>query len=269
MTLFRGLSLAAALVCCAGAGNVQADSPTIACPAAPLVFVADGAGNFQMTSKALKHAVAEYQLPLVVETFCWSLGKYRVIADTLNRDNAREKGRQLAQVVIERRRAGFAGPIYLIGHCAGCVVILAAAEHLPPASVTRIILLQPSSHSLHDLRPALRAASEGIDSFYSLRDTFCLGLGIRVGACLGNKCNPAAGRVGFQPVVESAEDVALYSKLRQYPWVPSLKSLGHNGGHFGCYQRDYLMNFVVPLMCEVPWPVAEQPSRRLIPGPAR
>ena len=59
--------------------------------------------------------------------------------------------------------------VYLVGHSAGCAVVLAAAERLPTDSVDRLILLAPSVCVTYDLRPALRTVRCGIDVFYSDR----------------------------------------------------------------------------------------------------
>src|SRR5437763_9247711 len=110
---------------------------------AGIVFVADGAGDFRAASSALRQAAADQQMALDVETFAWSHGPYRVLADQMDRTYSREQGRRLAEVV-QRQRASYAEtPIYLVGHSAGCFVVLAAAEALPAGSVDRIVLLAP------------------------------------------------------------------------------------------------------------------------------
>lgn len=225
-----------------------ADEP-VALASSCVVFVADGAGNFQCTSKALRQAVAEDHLPLCVETVPWSHGKLRVLADTVDCANARRQGQMLASQILQRRQTCATERITLIGHCAGCAVVLAAAECLPPDTIDRIILMAPSAHTHYDLRAALCASREGIDSFFSHKDTVCLGFAIKMCGCLGGKCNPPAGRVGFQPNICTPEDASCYARLRQYPWDPSLACTGHTGGHFGCYQPIFLRSFILPLMC--------------------
>ena len=89
-----------------------------------------------------------------------------------------EEGQRLACRVTALRQASPAAEVYLVGHSAGCAVVLAAAESLPPGGVNRIILLAPSASLDYDLRPALRCARGGIDVFYSDRDVAYLGLGV-------------------------------------------------------------------------------------------
>lgn len=228
-------------------GSARAEGP----PVAPscVVYVADGAGNFQCSSKALRQAVAEDSIPLCVETVRWSHGHMRVLADMVDEENARRHGQELANQIAQRRQSCPTDRITMVGHCAGCAVVLFAAECMPPGTVDRIILMAPSTYARYDLRPALRASREGIDSFFSNKDNVCLGFGIKIGACLGGKCNPPAGRVGFDLPADACNDLECYANLRQYPWTPSLSCTGHKGGHFGCYQPLFLRNFILPLMC--------------------
>ena len=83
-------------------------------------------------------------------------------------------GNRLACQVANYRQTYPDRNVYLIGHSAGCAVVLAALDQLPPDSIDRAILLAPSVCVSYDLRPALRAA-RGIDVFYSGEDRWILG----------------------------------------------------------------------------------------------
>src|SRR2546421_5603725 len=106
-----------------------------------IVYVADGAGDFRATSAALRRAVVADKLPLYVRTFDWSHGYGRVIADQLDRSHIQSEGQRLAELLCARRQTYPDSPIYLVGHSAGCGVLIAAAERLPPGQVDRIVLL--------------------------------------------------------------------------------------------------------------------------------
>jgi len=97
----------------------------------------------------------------------------------------------------------------------------------------------------------LRSSCQGIDAFISNRDWCCLGLGTLLTGTT-DRCwlTGAAGKTGFQPIIASPQDEALYAKLRQYPWEPSLIWTGHRGGHYGSYQPGFLRAFVLPLFQE-------------------
>jgi hypothetical protein len=217
-----------------------------------VVFVADGAGDFRATSTALKRVLPEENIPLQVRTIRWSHGYWRVMADQIDEAHARAEGWRLAEQIRSERLAHPDEEIYLLAHCAGCSVVLAAAEMLPPQTVDKIILMAASVPTNYDLRPALRSSREGIDAFYSRRDRWCLGLWLRLEVMVGVKYAPVAGRFGFQPVVESPEDAACYARLRQHPWQPEWEWAGNSGGHYGCYQPEFLRQFVLPLLSHKP-----------------
>jgi pimeloyl-ACP methyl ester carboxylesterase len=175
-----------------------------------------------------------------------------VVADQVDENHARAEGWRLAAQIIAERREHPDEEIYLLAYSAGCTVVLSAAEALPPQIVDRIILLSASAPMDYDLRPALRCSRVGIDSFYSRRDRWCLGLCLRLGVMVGIKYNPAGGRFGFRPVVESPEDAVCYARLRQHPWEPEWEWAGNAGGHYGCHQPEFLRLFVVPLLSRKP-----------------
>ena len=224
-------------------------APAPCCGAGGVVFVADGAGNTAGLSAALREAVAAEQLPLCVETFDWSYGPYRYLADEVDSRHAREAGARLAARVAAYRQDYPYGKVYLVGHSAGSLAVLTAAEHLPPAGVERLILLAPAVSSRYDLRPALCTARLGIDVFTSARDWAVLGLGVGLIGTTDRHWGAAAGRVGFTPVIEAPGDAALYAKLREHPWDPCVAWTGNAGGHFGTYEEPrYLHAYVLPLL---------------------
>jgi pimeloyl-ACP methyl ester carboxylesterase len=225
----------------------RASSVTALAPVG-VVFVANGAGDFRTVSENLSDVVAGTATPLQIEPFGWSRGYGRYILDQIDHDNHLAQGYRLASQVCAYRRAYPDRRIYLMGHSAGCAVVLAAAEILPPDSVNRIILLAPSVGRTYDLRPALRTARAGIDVFHSNEDRVILGLGMRIfGTTDGNQFS-AAGQFGFIPVIACPADAALYGKLRQHPWHPVVEWSGHEGGHFGNNQAGFLQAYVLPLL---------------------
>lgn len=238
------------LVLSAGCASLTQDLPEFTSPVRHrgVVYVADGAGDFRATSAALRQAIAEAGLPLQVETVPWSHGYGQVIPDQVDEDYARTWGQRLAGKLTARRRANPDEEIYLLAHCAGSAVILAAAEAQPPDSVDRILLLAPSVPTNYDLRPALRSARDGVDVFYSIKDGWCLGLWLRLEILLGTRYYPVAGRYGFQPVGNTAEDAALYHRLHQHPWQPEQARTGNTGGHYGSYQPAFLRAYILPLL---------------------
>ncbi len=225
--------------------------PVNVCGKRGVIFAVDGAGDFHASSEALADAVAAARLPLAVLPFEWSHGYGRFIADQVDHAHSVCEGRRLAGAILAWRQCYPHFELNIVSHSAGSAVTLAAAEALPPDSVDHILLLAPAVSCCHDLRPALRSARQGVDVFYSERDRVILGLGIallgpadrQLGTC-------AAGRVGFDPIVESPADACLYAKLRQHPWSRSVLWSGNKGGHYGPYQPGYLRAYVLPALVE-------------------
>jgi pimeloyl-ACP methyl ester carboxylesterase len=215
-----------------------------------VVFVANGSGDFRTVSANLGEVVAEISPPLQVETFVWSHGYGRYVTDHVDHANHLRCGRRLADQVAAYRQAYPERRIYLIGHSAGCAVVLAAAEALPPDSVDRIVLLAPSVCVCYDLRPALRSARRGIDVFHSGADTVILGLGMRIVGTAEHGCRTAAGQCGFTPILSCPADALLYSRLRQHPWDPVVQWSGNDGGHYGSNRPGFLRAYVLPLLAD-------------------
>jgi pimeloyl-ACP methyl ester carboxylesterase len=212
-----------------------------------VVIVANGSGDFRTVSLGLSRAVCEAGVPLRVETFVWSHGFGSYVTDHVDHCNQVEQGRRLACLVACYRRACPCRAVYLVGHSAGCAVVLAAAEALPPGSVERVVLLAPSVSTDYDLRPALGCTRLGIDAFCSRRDVFTLGLAMALVGTADRCRAPAAGRVGFQPVLVNPTDAALYTKLRQHCWDPCVCWTGHQGFHYGSNRKDFARAYLLPL----------------------
>jgi pimeloyl-ACP methyl ester carboxylesterase len=213
-----------------------------------IVLVADGAGGFKAASASLRATAVADDLPLQIETFDWTHGHWRVVADQIDRTHALKEGLELAGRVSALLDTCPGASVSLVGHSAGCAVVLAAVEVLPPGSVDRIVLLAPAVSVDHDLRPALACARRGVDVFYSTDDVLYLGFVVGILGNADRKRAAAAGRVGFRPELACPGDEELYAKLRQYPWDPCLEWTGNHGGHYGAYQPGYLRAVVLPLL---------------------
>jgi pimeloyl-ACP methyl ester carboxylesterase len=252
-TLFAPPARGAVLLClCLAAGCASAPprlppTPPPSGPVTGVVFCADGAGGFGYTTETLTQTVAQERLGLRVVYVPWSHGTGRMFADNGDWCNVRTQARQLASEVRSLRERDPALPIYLVGHSAGCAVLLEATTELPPASVERIVLLAPSVSPDYDLRPALAASRCGIDAFLSSADWVTLGLGMRLFGTTDRRWTAAAGKVGFRrPADPSA--ACLYARLREHFWEPSDACTGHRGGHYGSYEPAFLRSRVLPLL---------------------
>ena len=218
---------------------------------AQLVFVADGAGDFRCCSTMLRRAAKETGSPLDVETFVWSHGYGRSFADQMDTVHALAQGEQLARVVRARLASDAGLRINLVGHSAGCGVVLVAAQHLPPESIGCMVMLAPSVPADTDLAAALRATRDGIHVFCSHEDRWLMRAAGILEWFKSGRLRPTAGIAGFRPVTSSGADPFLV-RLRTYPWSQSLTYFGHDGGHFGGYQPAFVQAFVLPLLAGKP-----------------
>jgi pimeloyl-ACP methyl ester carboxylesterase len=251
------LTLLLGLAGCSTVPRHVSSNPTsstcLACPVTPaqsIVFAVDGAGNFQGSSSSLKALCADDDIPLHIETYDWSHGYRRILADHRDQTHARNEAAKLAETIRCYQQQGpeSALPVYILAHSSGCMVALCTAEHLPPNSIERIVLLAPSVSAKYDLRPALRCSRQGVEVFYSGRDRIWLGLGMRLLGTADGSRTATSGRVGFRVPAEGNEDACLYERLHQHPWDSSVSWTGHRGGHFSVHESAYLKSYVVPLL---------------------
>lgn len=219
---------------------------------AGVVFVADGAGNFQGSSQHLREVIDADHLPLQVIAVPWSHGYGRIIADQIGYAYARSEGCKLAQVVQHFRMEHPGVPVHLAAHSAGVAVVIAALEYLPANTIDRVLLLAPSMSAAYDVRPALRAVRQGMHVFYSRNDVISLGVWTGI---LGNSdrhWGASSGRIGFQLYPGGPEDACLYSKLYQRAWQPADRDAGNDGRHYGDYQAEFVRLHMLPLLLPSP-----------------
>lgn len=240
-----------ALAGCASARH-ETCAPIPIAPEGGIVYSADGAGSFTSMTDSLAGAIRDSHTPLRIELVDWSHGYGRILSDQLDYANIRCEGKRLAERVLLQKRAFPDTPVHLVGHSAGCAVILAAAEELPPASIEHIVLLLPAVSADYDLRPSLRCARLGIDSFHSRLDLGYLGIGTTVLGTTDRRWTAAAGRVGFRPLCCSADDEQLHANLRQHPWNIAVSWTGNSGGHYGVHQPCFLTSYVLPILLNSP-----------------
>jgi hypothetical protein len=250
-TRFGLLSL---LLLVGGCAHTQQPIVSFGClaPNADVVFVANGSGDYRTTSIALGQAVNACGAPLRVETFVWSYGYGRMLADHVDHCNHLEEGRRLAGQIVAFKQTCPERAVYLVGHSSGSAVVLAAAEAVPPGSLERIVLLAPAVSDEYDLRPALRACRCGIDVFTSRRDVGALAIATGVVGTADRRHVAAAGRVGFIPILRCPGDELLYAKLHLHPWDRSVTWTGNHGSHYGTLEQGYMRAYILPLLSRSP-----------------
>src|SRR5262249_20780314 len=143
--------------------------------------------------------------PLHVRTFAWGHWRGLGLADAADAAHASRQGAILACEVRRRVAERPSRPVSLVGYSAGCAVVLAAAEHLPPDTLDRIVLLAPAVSPCHDLRAALLSARRGVDAFTSERDWLVLGVGTTLAGTPDGGRGPSAGQTGFRSALSPAD----------------------------------------------------------------
>lgn len=241
----------AALLCAPGCAGSRQDLRPYRPPCQKaVVFAVDGAGGFHAPTQAMRETVMAEGLPIGVEVVEWTHGYGRVFMDHLDYAHVRCMGQQLAGHICAWQQAHPGMDVDIVGHSAGCAVVLAAAEFLPPCALDHIVLLAPSISADYDLRPALRSVRKSLDVFHSCRDQVLFFGTIFTGTTDRQWPGPVAGRTGFFPCPCSFEDTVLYQKLRQHAWQREQRAAGHRGGHYGGYQPAFLRASVLPILME-------------------
>jgi hypothetical protein len=215
----------------------------------PLVWVLDGAGDLKGSSTALTQANSAAGNPLELSVFPWSHGYRRLLMDQIDMAHARNQGAKLAQAIMERKVRDPGRRMVVIGHSAGCAVVLTACDLLPIDAVDRVILLAPSVSTGYDIRPTLWSAREGVDVFCSKKDWLALGfVTYVVGTTDKFWSGSAAGRLGFRPKGSTKLAELEANRLRQHFWSPEIAWTGNTGGHHGVHAQGFIQTCIMPLM---------------------
>jgi pimeloyl-ACP methyl ester carboxylesterase len=151
------------------------------------------------------------------------------------------------------------GRITLVGHSAGCGVILESLASAGPATqVDNVLLLAPAVSQNYDLRRALSHLRGTMHVFYSEHDTMLLSTLLT--GTYDSVWSNSAGLHGFLAV--SSLPVPLRSRLVQHAYDPAWSSLGCGGGHFGWRSKPFVQQILVPLATAAPLiPAAELAQR--------
>jgi len=151
---------------------------------------------------------------------------------------------RLARRIRAWREAHPLGRISLLGHSAGCGVVLGALPRLPQGmQVDNVLLLAPAVSENRDLAPALMHVAGTLHVFYSTWDEI-LPSTLLTGTYDGAPGN-SAGRGGF----DSARNLEpeLLARLQQHAHRQEWVRLGCTGGHFGWRARPFVEEVLAPL----------------------
>jgi pimeloyl-ACP methyl ester carboxylesterase len=154
--------------------------------------------------------------------------------------------REMAERILAARKNDPTRQIDLIGHSAGCGVVLGALRRLPAeVRVRTVILLAPSVSPQYDLHASLDHVDSVIHAFISDRDTVFLKWRDSHFGGYDNIKSPAAGYAGFDL---SNLDPAHRAKLIEHLYQPEWKDLGNDGGHIGATASGFAAKVLAPLL---------------------
>jgi hypothetical protein len=230
--LFSGLFLLLCILLtgCASSGSVSpADNDVI--------FIVTGVGG-NSGYEGIRDAVKKPGR--AVRIVAWGSPVFVMNFSTESIHNDAEK--MLAQKIDAWHKDHPTGAIDLIGHSAGCGVVLGALPRTSSARANTVILLAPSVSPGYDLAPALAQIDGKLHVFYSDRDTFFLEWRTSNFGTYDRVRSKAAGNVGFP------QDKYPPEKLIQHPYDPSWESLGNDGGHYGVQGAAFAKQVLAPLL---------------------
>lgn len=211
------------------------------------VIVVGGVGGWDILPHSARLTLPLAGLPHDVREFVWTHGIGQVLKDLQDFRYLEEKADELAAEILLLKSRHPQRRIYLLAKSGGTGLALRAAEHLPPETLERIVLLAAAVSPTYDLRPALRATRLEIVSFYSPLDQLILNLGTRQFGTIDRHYGPSAGLKGFTvPRDLDDADRELYERLIQIAWNPRMMRTGYFGGHESSGMPGFLATEILP-----------------------
>ena len=215
-----------------------------------VLFILDGVGGFQFGPLMVRRALRLERQALGTVLYHWQFGlPGEIWTDLMWLRRNRLMGAKLARKLLAFRRAHPKTRIHLLAYSGGAGIAVFACEQLRARPLIETLVLPcPALSPVYNLAPALRATRRCY-AMVSRRDRGILGLGTRIFGTMDRRFLAAAGMTGFQmPVGASEEDRNAYGRLREIHWSPSLKKLGHHGGHTGWLAIPFLRTHLLPIL---------------------
>src|SRR4051812_25482928 len=166
------LTLPVLLIALAG-GGCQYNAPL---EGQNLVVLVPGCAGDGFWYDSLRKSVAAAQPARTIRTFEWGLPLPLYMLNLQDAGIHEKAEKSLAKAIKSWRDRYPAGHLTLLGHSAGCGVILGSLRRLEkPADVENVVLLAPSVSPDYEIGPALRQVAGTVHVFYSEDDRVWLG----------------------------------------------------------------------------------------------
>ncbi len=219
-----------------------------------LLWILDGVGGFQIGPVLVRRALRAAGSTMATRYFRWQYGlPGEIWTDLMWYRRNRVVAVRFARMLLAHRRAHPECRMNLLALSGGTGIAAYALEALRGREVLDTLVLACSALSpTYNLAPALRCVKRCY-ALVSEGDNAVLGFWTRVFGTVDRCHSPAGGCVGFRmPAGISAEDAALYQRMREIRWTPALRGLGQNSGHTGWLAHRFLQEHLLPLLAGTP-----------------
>ena len=211
-----------------------------------LVVLVPGCAGDGFWYNGLRESVAGGQPARTIRTFQWGLPLPLYMLNLQDEKIHAKSEKALAKAIKSWRDRYPSGRLTLLGHSAGCGVILGSLRRIEkPVGVENVVLLAPSVSPDYEISTALRQIAGALHVFYSDDDTLWLGWRTATFGTYDCVRSAAAGKVGFNA---DRLEANLRTKLVQHGYEPQFAELGNGGGHFGSLGRKFDERVVAPLV---------------------
>ncbi len=217
-----------------------------------LTLVLPGIDAPSVFNSSVAQGLEDGGVDTAIEVHDWTTGT--ILAwpvHLLHLDRNKQQARVLAQKIVKYQDRYPGRPVHLIGHSAGCAIIVFALEELPPEhSVTSAVLVAGALSPDYDLSPALSKTSDGIWNYSSPFDALFLGVATTALGTVDRAHRPSAGATGFnRPPGHSQKVHELYeTRLHEVPYEISMLWDGNTGGHFGATNVTFAREQLAPVI---------------------
>jgi len=184
------------------------------------------------------------------EMVSWESGEGLVADQTASVAFKRSRAIEVARRVQLYQQAQPGSPVNILGFSAGTGQAIYALEALPEtAQVDTVVLLGASFSRDYDLTQALKRVKHQLYIFTSTHDHM-IGLATKIGDTTDRKHDPSVGIKGpVLPAGATAETRQLYAqKIKLIPHTKAMKQDGNKGRHFDNVEKDFIRDYVAPLL---------------------
>ena len=225
------------------AGGCQTNAPL---DGQNLVVLVPGCAGDGFWYNDLRKSVAAAQPARIIRTFEWGAPLPLYMLNLQDEKIHSKAEKSLAKAIKSWRDRYPSGHLTLLGHSAGCGVILGSLSRIDKTvGVENVVLLAPSISPNYPINPALRQIAGKLHLFFSDADTLWLGWRTSRFGTYDSVHSEAAGKIGLDV---DRLDPAVRCKIVQHGYESEFAELGNGGGHFGSLGRNFDQKVIAPLL---------------------